>query len=280
MKIKFAAGIWFAFLAAFLWSTGGVGIKILSLEGMHISAFRAFFAAAALIPFFRLRYVKWNLNLVGFLMSFAVMTSTFVIATKLTTAANAIALQYTSVFWVFLVYELPRQKRFPKSMIVPFVFVFLGILFYMREPNTGTNVTGNLVALTSGLAFGLVAIFLKRLSISNGTSIVCLANVFSFLILFLLVGFTIPSVENPVFTTGMLFYLGAFQISVAYIIFNRALRTVSPLTGSFVALLEPVLNPVWVYMILREVPTFQGVMGWICLMGGVITYLMARSNNR
>ena len=207
------------------------------------------------------------------------MTSTFVVATKLTTAANAIALQYTSVFWVFLIHELPGQKRFPKEKIVPFVFVLLGILFYLSEPNTGTNVLGNIIALISGLAFGLVAVFLKRISAPNGAGIVFLANVFSFLILFSIIGFSVPSFENPVFTISMLFYLGAIQISAAYFVFNKALKTVSPLTASFAALLEPVLNPVWVYLVLREMPTFQGIIGWICLMAGVITYLMKQGNN-
>ncbi|MFC1558101.1 DMT family transporter [candidate division KSB1 bacterium] len=279
MKIRFVSGVWLAFLAAFLWSTGGVGIKLLSLDGLQISAFRAFFAAAALVPFFRLRDIRWNYNLIGFLISFAVMTSTFVIATKLTTAANAIALQYTSVFWVFLIHELPRLKKFPKEKIVPFVFVLLGILSYLSEPNTGTNVLGNIIALTSGLAFGLVAVFLKRISVSNGAGIVCLANLFSFIVLFSIIGFSVPSFEKPVFTISILFYLGAVQISAAYFIFNKALKTVSALTGSFVALLEPVLNPIWVYFVLRETPTFQGIIGWICLMAGVVTYLMKQGNN-
>ena len=279
MRIRFVTGVWLAFLAAFLWSTGGVGIKMLSLDGFQISAFRAFFAAAALAPFFRLRDINWNLDLIGFLVSFAVMTSTFVIATKLTTAANAIALQYTSVFWVFLIHELPRQKRFPKEKVLPFLFVLLGIWFYLSEPNTGTNVLGNIIALTSGLAFGLVAVFLKRISAPNGAGIVFLANVFSFLVLFSIIGFSIPSIEEPVFTISMLFYLGAIQISAAYFVFNKALKTVSALTGSFVALLEPVLNPIWVYLVLSEMPTFQGIIGWICLMAGVVTYLMNQRNN-
>ncbi|MCK4965542.1 DMT family transporter, partial [bacterium] len=133
---------------------------------------------------------------------------------------------------------------------------------------------------TLGKFFYNVAVFLKRISAQNGAGIVCLANVFSFLILFSIIGFSIPSFENPVFTISMLFYLGAIQISAAYFVFNKALKTVSALTGSFVALLEPVLNPIWVYLVLKELPTFQGIIGWICLMAGVVTYLIKQRNNK
>ena len=277
MKVKLSLGIWLAFLAAFLWSTGGIGIKSLSLDGFQVTAFRSFFAALVLLPFFKTREIKWNKTLIGFLLAFSWMSTTFVVSTKLTTAANAIALQYTSVFWVFFIDELPVKKTIPKEKIIPFVLVLLGIWFYMTEPDTGTNVLGNLLALSSGLAFGIVVILLRRLSLHDGKSVICLANGVVFIILFLIMlirGFNLPDVKNVVFELSVLIYLGVFQIAAAYIVFNKALQSISALTGSFVALSEPVLNPIWVYLFLKEVPTFQGIMGWICLMISVFIYLL------
>lgn len=277
MKDKVSVGICFAFLAAFLWSTGGVGIKVLSLDGFQVAAFRSFIAALFLLPFFRLGEIKWNKTLVGFLLAFTWMSASFVISTKLTTAANAIALQYTSVFWVFLIDELPVKKTIPKEKIIPFILVLLGILFYMTEQNTGTNVLGNVLGLSSGLGFGVVVVLLRRLSLPNGKSVICLANGVVFIILFLIMlimGFNLPDVKNVVFELSILIYLGVFQIATAYIVFNKALQSISALTGSFVALSEPVLNPIWVYLFLKEVPTFHGIMGWICLMISVFIYLL------
>jgi len=274
VKVKLSPGIWLAFLAAFLWSTGGIGIKSLSLNGFQVTAFRSFFAALALLPFFRMREIKWNKTLIGFLLAFSWMTTTFVVSTKLTTAANAIALQYTSVFWVFFIDEFPVKKTIPKEKIIPFILVLLGIWFYMTEPDTGTNVLGNLLGLSSGLGFGIVVILLRRLSLHDGKSAICLANGVVFIILFPIIGFNLPDVKNVVFELSILIFLGVFQIATAYIVFSKALRSISALTGSFVALIEPILNPIWVYLFLKEVPTFHGILGWVCLMVSVFIYLL------
>ena len=101
-----------------------------------------------------------------------------------------------------------------------------------------------------------------------------LANFVTFIILFAIMGFKIPVFENVAFDIGILLYLGVFQIALSYIIFNKALRTVSALTANFVALIEPVLNPIWVYFILGEFPTFHGIIGWICIMASVVIYLL------
>ena len=274
MKTKILPGILLASVAAFLWSTGGIGIKVISLDGLHIACFRALAASLALLPFFKISNLRWNKLFAGFIFSFIWMTTSYVISIKLTTAANAIALQYTSVFWIFFIDEFPRIKTIPKEKILPLILVLLGIWFYMSEPNTGTNVLGNIIALTSGVAFGMVVIFLRRLSITDGKSLICITNGFTFVILFAISGFEIPVMDNLVFDSSILIYLGAFQIATAYVIFNKALKSVSSLTGSFVALIEPVLSPIWVYIFMKEVPTFNGIMGWICLMASVIIYLL------
>ena len=278
MRIKILQGILFAFFAAFLWSTGGLGIKVISLNGLQIACFRALVASLVLLPFFKISKLKWNKLFAGFIFAFAWMTSAYVISIKLTTAANAIALQYTSVFWIFLIDEFPRIKTIPKEKILPLILVLIGIWFYMSEPNTGTNVLGNVIALSSGIAFGVVVVILRRLSLPDGRSLICITNGFTFVILFAISGFEIPVMDNLVLDSGALIFLGAFQIGFAYVIFNKALQSISPLTGSFVALVEPVLSPIWVYIFLKEVPTFNGIIGWICLMISVIIYLLTLNN--
>ena len=144
----------------------------------------------------------------------------------------------------------------------------------MTEPNTGTNTLGNALGLLSGLTFGTTVIFLRRLSLSDGKSVICLANSVVFIILSPIMGFNLPNFNNIVIEMSVLIYLGIFQIATAYIIFNKALKSISALTGSFVALSEPVLNPIWVYLFLKEIPTFHGIIGWICLMVSLFIYLL------
>ena len=280
MKTKLSIGIWLAFLSAFLWSTGGIGIKVISLDGIYVAGFRALIASLTLLPFFRFKKVKWNRTLIIFLLSFTWMCTSFVVSTKLTTAANAIALQYTSVFWVFFIDELPREKKISRKKIPPLILVLIGIFFYLIEPNTGTNVLGNFLALTSGIAFGIVAITLRRLAIPDGRSIICLANIVNFIVLFSFMKFQLPVFKNFYFDLVILVFLGSFQIAVAYVVFNKALNSISALTGSFVALLEPVLNPIWVYIFLKEVPTIYGIIGWTCLMTSVVLYLLSLNSGK
>ena len=132
-----------------------------------------------------------------------------------------------------------------------------------------------MIAVISGLFFGLVAIIIKRLAARHSLSLICLVNLGSFLPLWAVSGFIVP-VEATLIDWSILVYLGVFQLGLAYIFFNRALRTISPLTGSFVSLIEPLLNPLWVWLLIGEIPTLHGIIGWCCLMASLLLYLRNR----
>ena len=268
-------GIWYALGAAVLWSTGGLGIKVAVFDGPTTAAYRCLFAALIFLPAVRWRSLPWSWLLLAFVLIYAAMMGTFVVATKLTTASNAIALQYTSIFWVFLLTEFPRKRRIPRSLIPSLLLVLLGIFAFFQEPNTGTNLLGNLFALVSGLMFGAVMILIKRLAAPHSLSLICVANLGSFLPLWAVSGFALPVAAHPV-DWALMAYLGVVQLSCAYILFNIAMRTISPLTGNFVTLIEPLLNPLWVYTMLGEFPTVPGAIGWCCLMASLMLYFRTR----
>jgi drug/metabolite transporter (DMT)-like permease len=277
MTRAISTGIWCAVIAAVLWSTGGIGIKAAAFDGPTTAAFRALFAGLVFLPFVRWKSFPRTWLLLVFIVIFALMSGTFVMATKLTTASNAIALQYTSIFWVFLFTEFPRTRRIPAPLIFPLALLFIGIFTFFQEPDTGTNVIGNILALSSGIWFGLVAITIKKLAVDHGVSLVCLANLGAFPLLWAVSGFQLP-VEATMTDWSVVIYMGIFQMGAAYWFFNKALHSISALTGSFVTLVEPLLNPIWVWLIIGEIPSMEGILGWCCLMLSLLLYLRAQRN--
>lgn len=271
MTRHFHSGIPLMAAAALLWSTGGVGIQALSLDGATIAAYRGLFSGLVFLPFFRPRLIRWTWTLALFLAVFVTMSSTFVIANRLTAAANVIALQYTSVFWVFLVEEVLPHRRMPRNKILPLGLVLVAIGCFFSEPDTGTNLLGNALALVSGITFGMVAVLMRRMAQPHSISLAALANFAVFPVLWAGSGFTVPDVPLPEW--GILIALGVVQMGVSYVLVNRALRSITALTANFVSLVEPLCNPLWVLLLLGHMPTGFGMAGWGCLMLSLVLYL-------
>ena len=151
-------GILLALIAPALWSTSGLFIKILTLEPLPLTALRNLAAALMFLPLIRNRPARWDLNLVMLIVAYAAMGWTFVMGTKWTTAANAIALQSTSPAWVFFFLCVMERRVFWRLM-PPILIILFGVTIIMGEPSTGTSMLGNLMGLISGVSFALTSLF-------------------------------------------------------------------------------------------------------------------------
>jgi drug/metabolite transporter (DMT)-like permease len=264
------SGVLAVLAAAVLWSTGGVFIKWISLDAFGITLWRSLLAGLTLAavlgvaprPPWRERGIVWAMAL-----SYAAMLLLFVIATKLTTSANAIFLQYTAPLYVlilsrWLIDEPPR--RFD---IVALAAAFGGMaLFFVGRLDAG-HLGGSLCAIASGVAFAVFLALLRhpRCDARSRPAAMVWGNA-------LLVLVAIPVVliyEPSAFTPGLkdasgLAFLGVVQIGLAYVVFTHGIGRVRALEASLVGMLEPVLNPVWVLLFLGERP------GWWALAGGAI----------
>ncbi len=252
--------------AAMLWSTGGMFIKLVTLNAIQISFFRSFFAAIVFAILFR--KTVFYANGFTFLNAFtyAAVLVLFVISTKMTTAANAIFLQYTAPIYVLIFEPIINKTRYEKINIITIIICFLGMtLFFMGELTPG-HLTGNLLALLSGVAFAAFLLGMRKNKNEYQFSAIFYGNILLMLICFpSLFDIRILSITD----FGMVSYLGILQIGIAYAIFSYGLKRVYAIEASLISMIEPVLNPVWVFLAYKEVPSFMAIVGGIVIITAI-----------
>lgn len=257
--------------AAVLWSTGGLFIKWVSLDAAGVTMWRSLFAAATIALLWRTGFTRplkpARIELL-IAVSYAVMLLLFVIATKLTTAANAIFLQYTAPLHVLAWGSLVINERPSRLDAGALGIAFAGMTLFFVGKLDADNAAGNLCALGSGLGFALFLALLRRPECGAHTrpNAMVLGNL-------LLVAATLTwnavRGEGAAFTPGAgdiagLLVLGVLQIGLAYVFFAYGIARVRVLEASLIGMLEPVLNPAWVFFFLGERP------GWWAVAGGTI----------
>ncbi len=272
-------GVLYIVITAVLWSTGGIAIKLVDAHPAFIAMGRSMVAGLFFLPFIRFRDIKWSKELVILIAAYTVCLTTYVLANRLTTAANAIAIQYSSPLFMFIGLIL-FKKELDTSKVLPMIVIMLGIVAFLMEPNTGSNGLGNFLAMVSGVAFALVIYYLGRDYGISSVGITGLLNLF----LFPVVAIFVPWRQNPWPTDGlsyvMLAYLGIIQIGLAYILFNKGRRTVDALNANIISLIEPMLNPLIVFLVIHEVPTVYAIVGAALILAGQVLNILAENRKQ
>ena len=249
-------------LAVFLWSTGGMFIKLTSLDAYQVTFFRSLLAALTVLIATRRKGLR--INAFGILGSviYAVLLFLFVWATKHGTAANAIFLQYTAPIYILVLSPWIIGEKFHLRDLVTVVFCLGGMsLFFVGRLDT-TAYMANIAALGSGVFLGLYIMLLRhpRALGMNSTITVIYGN-------FILALLTAPAgiAAIPTLTPTDIFavsFLGIVQIGVAYILFIKGVTGgTRPLDASIIGFIEPLLNPVWVFFIVGEQPSVWALLG-------------------
>jgi len=250
--------------AALLFSTGGAAIKGTALSAFQVAGFRSAVAALVLALILPQARRGFRLDLFPSAIAYAGTLVCFVAATKLTTSAAAIFLQSTAPIWVLVL--APALAGEPvRARDLPYVgaaALGLGLVFLgSRDPSATAPrpELGNLVALGSGLFYALLMIFLRRLARAarpgepdRSMSATVLGNALAFAVC---LPFSWPVSALPARDGAAILYLGAVQIGLAYWLFNRGLRALTALEVSLLVLLEPVLNPLWTWLLFDERPS-------------------------
>lgn len=256
--------------AAVLFSTGGAAVKIAAFSAPQIASFRAGIAAIALLLWLRTR-VTWSRQAWAVGVVYACMTVLFVAATKLTTSANAIFLQSTGPLYLLLLgpYVLNEKVRRSDLAYLAALVVGLAVCFAGKPAATATApdpVTGNVLGAFCGLAWALTLVALRRVERDAVIPGVAVASVVAGCIIASLVTlpFALPLPAAPPVAWMVLLYLGVFQIGLAYVWVTDAVRHLPAFEMSLLLLLEPVLNPIWTWLIWKEYP------GALVLAGGAV----------
>jgi drug/metabolite transporter (DMT)-like permease len=269
--------------AAVLWSTGGLFIKWTSLSGLELSFGRSLLAAITVAIFTRRE--GFGLNKVTALASvlYAALLLLFVLATKQTTAANAIFLQYTAPVYLLIFEPLFYKEKFRSTDLIVVVACVLGMSLFFVGQLRPQDVTGNLLALASGLCFACYFLLLRH---STSRAVNRASSVIYGNLLVVLISASAGWKAIPQMTTHDAFsviYLGVVQIGLAYTLFTAAMaRGVRSLDAGIVGYIEPVLNPIWVFLVLHERPTQWALVGGGIIVIAVVCHMLmeARSVRR
>lgn len=237
-------------IASILWSIGGVFIKLIDWNPFAIAGARSGIAAIVMFCYLR-KPIKGvgKFKLLGAL-SYTSLLILFVTANKLTTSANAILLQFTAPIWVALFSALFLKEKTKKSDWITILFVILGmIMFFIGDIKLG-SLSGNLLSVLSGVAMAGVVIFLKLQDEGSPIEMTLLGNIFTFIIGLPFFFTSLPNLKSVL----CLLILGIFQLGISYIFYVTAVKHISALEAILIPILEPLLNPIWVFFITGEAP--------------------------
>jgi len=267
MNVRTAA-ILMTVLAAVLWSTGGVFIKLLPQDPMVILFYRSLYTSILFILYFGYKNLRFNrLSMVSSLL-YAPLLITFVTATKLTTAANAIFLQYTAPAIVLLIEPWLVRTKLLKINIVTVLICFLGmLLFFMDQMSTPDNWLGIWLALASGFILAGLLVTQKMNKSEYHSGAIMTGNLLVCLI-------ALPwAIEAPVpmgIDQVYLLILGFGQLGLGYILFLFGQKHLPAIESALIAMLEPILNPVWVLIGHGEHPGNWAIAGGAVIVAALI----------
>jgi drug/metabolite transporter (DMT)-like permease len=252
--------------AALLWSTGGIGIKAIPDPALKVAFYRSAVAAVALWIYFRPRAWKWSPAFLIALGSYSGCLISFVVATKWTTAANAIFLQYSGVVWVLLFSPLLLREAFRARDAIAIAVAFAGIgLFFLGKFDVHGR-AGDGVALLSGVFFAALVLSLRSERGLGAEAAVTYGNVLAAALLF---PFVVTDLALAPKSAAVLLLLGILQIAGAYALFVEGIKHVSATEASLIGMLEPVANPVWVFLFLRERPAPVAIAGGAIVLAAI-----------
>lgn len=259
-------GVLAVVLTALLWSSGGLLIKLVSLNAMQLSFFRCLIAAIVFALIFRKKVLIVNKLAILNAVFYATVLTLFVIATKTTTAANAIFLQSTAPIYVLIFEPIINKTRWEPINIITIAVCFLGmILFFMGELSPG-HLEGNIVALLAGVAFAAFFLGMRKNDKQYQQSAIFYGNI---LVAAICIPFIIDLEYLSFNDLWMVSFLGVFQIAAAYAIFTYGIKRILAVEASIISMLEPVLNPVWVYLGYGEVPTTYAIIGGVIIITAI-----------
>ena len=260
-------GFIYTALSAVCFATGGLLIKLNTWSSMSINGMRSFFAFFIFLLYMKLtkHQFKFNWKVLLGVVANSMMGITFIMANKMTTAANAIVLQFTLPIYIMLLTWIFLKKKPDKVSVISGMISMVGIMFFFFESLSLGGMTGNVLALVSGFFYAIVFLIIQ-IPDSDCESSVIISFVVNFVIG---IPFILQETDWGIMnmSTGVL--QGVVQIGLAYIFLNMALDKVPPVGASLISMIEPILNPVLVAIFYGE------KIGKISFVGAIIVLASA-----
>ena len=270
-------GRWLVLAAALLWSTSGFFAKAVVFKGVDsagvalwpgplLAFWRAIFASLVLVPM--VRRPAWSWWLVPMTLCFAAMNWTFLTAMEAGTAAMAIWLQATAPMWVLLIGVFLFREKFVRRDVVLITLGLAGVLVILVFELRGGNSWAVFNGLASGVLYAWVVIFLRQLRAMDTAWLIALNHLVTALLLspYFFLSQQLPSGQQWIYLAAF----GILQMGIPYVLFSRGLRWLTGHEASGIGLIEPVLVPIWVYIVWGEPVTWPIVVGGALIFTGLL----------
>ena len=261
-------------ITALLWSTGGFLVKGIQWHPVAIAGMRSLIAAAVILIAIRKPELTWSLPQLGGAVCYAGTVILYVIANKLTTAANAVLLMYTAPIYVIIFGPWFLKEKASRRDWLAVGAVMVGIVVFFMDKLSPEGFLGNMLAVLSGVSFAWMTLFLRKQKRGSPVESVFLGNLLAAAIgLPFFLREELPEINGIL----MLIALGTLQLGFSYVLYTKAIQKVRAFEAVLITMLEPVLNPVWVFLLLGEVPGNWALAGGTIVMATVVLHGLAAS---
>jgi drug/metabolite transporter (DMT)-like permease len=254
-------------LTGVLWSLGGVFVKISVLHPLVFSSVRGL--SATLIILIALKgkpKFSFSKPQIIYAITYGLTLTSFVLSNNLTSAANAILLQYISPIIVAILSFFILKEKLHKFDFVAIVGVLVGMWLLVSNDSSANSTLGDVIAILGGICFAFVPVMLRLQKGESALESVLLGNLFT-----LLIGLPFCFMHPPALASlPPAIILGIFQIGIAYIIYTKAAKNAKALDLSLIPSIETILNPLWVFLVTKEFPGPKAAVGGVILLGTVI----------
>ena len=253
-------------LAAMLWSTSGLFIKLIDLHPLAIAGMRSAIAGIFMLFLMRGRLqFNWSFPQVSGALAYAITMILFVAATKMTTAANAILLQYTAPVFTALLGAWLIKERVTRFDWVIIGIVLGGMVLFFADRLSLIGIWGNIMAVGSGVTLSYFILCMRMQKNASPIETVILGNITTMLICIPFYFSQVPTVVD----LSILLYMGVLQIGLSFVIFSTAIKFVPAIDAVLIQTFDPLLNPLWVYLVIGEVPGRWAIAGGIIVLTAV-----------
>ncbi|MBB6217787.1 drug/metabolite transporter (DMT)-like permease [Anaerosolibacter carboniphilus] len=246
-------------VASLLWSLGGFFIKWVQWNPVAIAGTRSAISAMLIWGVLRKPKFVWSKEQILCAVFYAGTVISFVIANKLTTAANAILLQYTAPIYVAVFGFVVLKEKTTKLDWVVIGVIIAGMILFFIDDFEMKNVLGNIIAIISGITFAATVLLMRKQKNESPLESILLGNILTAMIG---VPFMFQSAPSSSSWIGLIL-LGTIQLGLPYILYAKAIKSVTALEAVLIPVIEPIVNPIWVFLLLGEVPGRWSILGGI-----------------
>ena len=258
-------------ITAVMWSLGGIFIKLISWSPFLIAGIRSAISGSIMAMYMAATHTKFKLNryslLAGIGLGFS--ATLFTIANKLTTAANAIVLQYTAPIFILIISALFFREKLQRRDVLVVIITMAGMVLFFLDQLSPGNMLGNVLGILAGVFLAQMFVMVGKGGDDDSTRMsgILIAHAIT-----LMIGLPLGIPQTAEIAGIEILYviiLGVFQLGIPYVLYGIASKDCPPLACSLIGMLEPLLNPVWVAIFIGEMPGPFALAGAVIIIGTV-----------